>query len=126
MVVNRSLLAQSLTPRPAGAFEIGGFTTALFKNGAAIGAFLPCMVGISVVPRPVRYCRAGRLRSLSCFCRHRHWPGAEHLSARRVFLAWSGVAIIAAMSNSEWRTYAALVGEFGNERDVGAESHFVS
>lgn len=72
------------------ALEIGGFTTALFKNGAAplIGAFLLCMgAGISVKAAPQAYCRVGRLRSLSCLSPSALAWAWSIFSARRVFLA---------------------------------------
>ena len=78
------------------ALEIGGFTTALFKNGAAplIGAFLLCMgAGISVKAAPQALLQGGTIT----------------LTKLLIAIANGGL-------------YAALVGEFGNERDVGAIS----
>lgn len=60
------------------ALEIGGFTTALFKNGAAplIGAFLLCMgAGISVKAAPRALLRGGDDYAHQAACRHRDWPG---------------------------------------------------
>ncbi|EKS9994993.1 2-keto-3-deoxygluconate permease 1 [Salmonella enterica] len=93
------------------ALEIGGFTTALFKNGAAplIGAFLLCMgAGISVKAAPQALLQGGTITLTKLLV--------------TIGIGLGGVAIIAAMSNSNGGLYAALVGEFGNERDVGAIS----
>lgn len=72
------------------ALEIGGFTTALFKNGAAplIGAFLLCMgAGISVKAAPRALLQGGRLRSPSCLSPSGLAWAWSIFSARRVFLA---------------------------------------
>lgn len=56
--------------------EIGGFTTALFKNGAAplIGAFLLCMgAGISVKAAPRALFQGGNNPDQTA-CRHCDWP----------------------------------------------------
>ncbi|EDY5717401.1 2-keto-3-deoxygluconate permease 1 [Salmonella enterica] len=101
------------------ALEIGGFTTALFKNGAAplIGAFLLCMgAGISVKAAPQALLQGGTITLTKLLVAIGIGLGAEGI------FGLSGVAIIAAMSNSNGGLYAALVGEFGNERDVGAIS----
>ncbi|OHM96806.1 2-keto-3-deoxygluconate permease [Salmonella enterica subsp. enterica serovar Rubislaw] len=101
------------------ALDIGGFTTALFKNGAAplIGAFLLCMgAGISVKAAPQALLQGGTITLTKLLVAIGIGLGAEGI------FGLSGVAIIAAMSNSNGGLYAALVGEFGNERDVGAIS----
>jgi 2-keto-3-deoxygluconate permease len=58
------------------ALEIGGFTTALFKNGAAplIGAFLLCMgAGLASKPR-LRRCYRGDYYADQTPYRHCDWP----------------------------------------------------
>ena len=107
------------------ALQIGGFTTALFKNGAAplIGAFLLCMgAGISVKAAPQALLQGGTITLTKLLVAIAIGLGVEHLFGAEGIFGLSGVAIIAAMSNSNGGLYAALVGEFGNERDVGAIS----
>lgn len=105
------------------ALGIGGFTTALFKNGAAalIGAFLLCMgAGMSFRSAP-RALKKGAVVTLSKFA----VAVALGLAAAKLFGTqgiWglSALAVIAAMSNTNGGLYAALAGEFGDETDVGA------
>ena len=107
------------------ALQIGGFTTALFKNGAAplIGAFLLCMGAvISVKAAPQALLQGGTITLTKLLVAIAIGLGVEHLFGAEGIFGLSGVAIIAAMSNSNGGLYAALVGEFGNERDVGAIS----
>ena len=107
------------------ALEIGGFTTALFKNGAAalIGAFLLCMgAGISFQAAPRALLQGGTITLTKLAIAVAIGLGVEYLFGAGGIWGLSGVAIISAMSNSNGGLYAALVGEFGNERDVGAIS----
>lgn len=107
------------------ALEIGGFTSALFKNGAAtlIGAFLFCMgAGISVKAAPQALLQGGAITLTKLLVAVIIGLAVEWLFGATGIFGLSGVAIIAAMSNSNGGLYAALVGEFGNERDVGAIS----
>lgn len=115
-------LLNTFTPE---ALEIGGFTTALFKNGAAplIGAFLLCMgAGISFKAAPQALLQGGTITLTKLLVAMALGLGVERLFGADGVFGLTGVAIIAAMSNSNGGLYAALVGEFGNERDVGAIS----
>lgn len=107
------------------ALDVGGFTTALFKNGAPalIGAFLLCMgAGISVKAAPQALLQGGTITATKLIVAIVLGLAVERMFGSDGILGLSGVAIIAAMSNSNGGLYAALVGEFGNERDVGAIS----
>lgn len=107
------------------ALNIGGFTTALFKNGAPtlISAFLLCMgAGISFKAAPHALLQGGTITLTKLLVAVALGLGVEHLFGAEGIFGLTGVAIIAAMSNSNGGLYAALVGEFGNERDVGAIS----
>lgn len=107
------------------ALNIGGFTTALFKNGAAplIGAFLFCMgAGISFKAAPRALLQGSAITLTKLLVAVIIGLAIEWSFGANGILGLSGVALIAAMSNSNGGLYAALVGEFGNERDVGAIS----
>ncbi|WP_130834031.1 2-keto-3-deoxygluconate permease 1 [[Erwinia] mediterraneensis] len=107
------------------ALEVGGFTTALFKNGAPalIGAFLLCMgAGISFRAAPRALLQGGTITLTKLLVAVVLGLCIEYLFGAQGIWGLSGLAIIAAMSNSNGGLYAALVGEFGNERDVGAIS----
>lgn len=107
------------------ALQIGGFTTALFKNGSAtlIGAFLLCMgsgIGIKAAPQALKQGSAITLTKLLVAVALGML--IQSLSGDTGIFGVTGLAVIAAMSNSNGGLYAALVGEFGNKKDVGAIS----
>lgn len=107
------------------ALQIGGFTTALFKGGAAplIGAFLLCMgAGISIKAAPRALLQGGTITLTKLLVAVAIGLAVERFFGADGIFGLTGLAIIAAMSNSNGGLYAALVGEFGNERDVGAIS----
>ena len=107
------------------ALEIGGFTTALFKKGAAplIGAFLLCMgAGISVKAAPQALKQGGAITLTKLLIAVALGLAVNTAFGPEGIFGLSGLAIIVAMSNSNGGLYAALVGEFGNEKDVGSIS----
>ena len=107
------------------ALQIGGFTTALFKNGAAalIGAFLLCMgAGISVKAAPQALKQGSAITLTKLLVAVALGMLVQTLFGDAGLFGVTGLAVIAAMSNSNGGLYAALVGEFGNKKDVGAIS----
>lgn len=107
------------------ALQIGGFTTALFKNGAAplIGAFLLCMgAGISIKAAPRAILQGGAITLTKLIVAIIFGLSFNFIFGINGIWGISGLAIIAAMSNSNGGLYAALVGEFGSKQDVGAIS----
>lgn len=105
------------------ALQIGGFTTALFKNGAAalIGAFLLCMgAGISIKAAPQALKQGASITVVKLAVAVAIGLLVQKLFGDAGLYGITGMTVIAAMSNSNGGLYAALVGEFGNEKDVGA------
>lgn len=103
--------------------EIGGFTTALFRQGAAplIGAFLVCMgAGISFSAAPKAILQGGSITLTKLLVAVALGFTIDKLAGAEGFFGLSSVAIIAAMSNANGGLYAALAGEFGSEVDIGA------
>lgn len=119
------LLGASLNTFFPSALEVGGFTTALFRDGAlaVIGAFLFCMgaqIPVRAAGVPLEKGAAILLGKLAAgaavgLAVAFLLPGGE-------LFGLASVAIIAAMTNSNGGLFVALTEEFGNDTDTGAVS----
>ena len=103
--------------------NIGGFTTALFKDGSTtlIAAFLLCMGAGIRLKAATKVLKKGMAITLSKFV----VAIIIGLVIDRFFgenglFGLSALAVISAMSNTNGGLYAALAGEYGDETDVGA------
>ncbi len=103
--------------------EIGGFTTALFKEGAnaLIGAFLLCMgAGISFRSTPKVLLKGAAITLSKFVIALIIGLGINYFFGLEGVWGMSALAVIAAMSNTNGGLYAALAGTYGDQTDVGA------
>lgn len=125
MMVVPLLLGATINTFAPQALEIGGFTTALFKNGAStlIGLFMLCngaMINVKQAGKPLY---KGAVLTLVKFILGAFigW-GISTIFGPAGIIGITPLAIIAAMTNSNGGLYAALAGEYGDSSDVGALS----
>ena len=106
-----------------GLLEIGGFTTALFKDGAnaLIGAFLLCMgAGITFKSTPKVLVKGTAITLSKFIVALGIGLGINQYIGSDGIWGMSALAVIAAMSNTNGGLYAALTGTYGDQTDVGA------
>ncbi len=119
------ILAALLNTFAPQSLEIGGFTSALFKHGALplIGAFLLCMgAGISFKAAPRALLQGTTITVTKVLVGVVLGFGIEHIFGTGGIYGLSSLTVIVAMANANGGLYAALVGEYGTERDLGAIS----
>jgi 2-keto-3-deoxygluconate permease len=103
--------------------DIGGFTSALFKNGVMtiIGIFLVCIgAAITFKAAPKALLKGSVLLITKYLIAVIIGLSVAYFFSSAGFLGLSSLAIIAAVSNSNGSLYAALTGEVGDETDVAA------
>ncbi|MDY4031457.1 MAG: 2-keto-3-deoxygluconate permease [Pyramidobacter sp.] len=105
--------------------QIGGFTTALFKNGATalIALFCLCNAAQINVRQAGKPLAKGILLTASKFFIGAFigW-GVGKFAGPAGVLGLTPLAIVAAVTNSNGGLYAALAGQYGDSTDVGAIS----
>lgn len=119
------LLGASINTFLPQVLDVGGFTTALLRDGslAVIGAFLFCMgaqIPVRAAGVPLEKGAAILLGKLAAGVAV--GLAVALLLPGGMLLGLAPVAIIAAMTNSNGGLFVALTEEFGNDTDTGAVS----
>lgn len=116
------VLVNSFAPK---SLNIGGFTTALFKQGAAplIALYMVCCgssINIKQAGAPI--CRGIVLTAAKFFTGALIGWLIWKIFGLAGILGLTPLALIAALTNSNGGMYAALAGQYGDSSDVGALS----